>query len=207
MENQSIIIMPRRALAHAVSSVDPSMGSAEPRSFADSLGGLISDYKALGEAVDEMNTDYFDRARSLLGAFSDRQTAETESAKVECAWVKLNYPDAKIGIVASGKKAGQSRHGKYLPAPYRSAKSVILGAIERGVPLYDDDGQPVGKSALQHNVKAPGERIASATKSICKALAETLSESERHDLMTGVWTAMRNTHDAMIAEAAKAQEV
>jgi len=36
-----------------------------------------------------------------------------------------------------------------MPVTYRSAKSVIMSAVLNGVALYDEDGKPMGKSALE----------------------------------------------------------
>ncbi len=40
-----------------------------------------------------------------------------------------------------------------MPTAYRSAKSVILSAVLYDVALLDDEGKPVGKSALEKAVK------------------------------------------------------
>lgn len=41
-----------------------------------------------------------------------------------------------------------------LPAAYRSAKSVALNAIQHGVVLRNDLGEPIGKSAIEAAIKA-----------------------------------------------------
>ena len=37
--------------------------------------------------------------------------------------------------------------------PFRSMKSVVIGAITAGTPLVDDEGYPLGKTALQTAIK------------------------------------------------------
>ena len=39
--------------------------------------------------------------------------------------------------------------GEAIPSKYRSSKSVIKTALENGVALTDDDGQPLGKTAIE----------------------------------------------------------
>lgn len=41
-----------------------------------------------------------------------------------------------------------------LPNPWSSAKSIVLGAIDYGIPLLDSDGNPVGKTDMQKLLKA-----------------------------------------------------
>jgi hypothetical protein len=41
-----------------------------------------------------------------------------------------------------------------MPSPWRSAKSVILTAMTLKIPMVDDNGTYIGKSALQSKIKA-----------------------------------------------------
>jgi hypothetical protein len=47
---------------------------------------------------------------------------------------------------------------------YRSAKSVILKAVENGVSLVDDKGKALGKSALEKAIAECGDEDAKASK-------------------------------------------
>jgi hypothetical protein len=51
------------------------------------------------------------------------------------------------------KKSGVWKFRTFLPASYSSAKSVIGTALELGIPLADENGKPLGKSALQRAIK------------------------------------------------------
>lgn len=40
-----------------------------------------------------------------------------------------------------------------MPSSWRSAKADVLGAVVLGIPLMDDNGKPVGKSAIEQAIK------------------------------------------------------
>lgn len=63
-------------------------------------------------------------------------------------------------------------------SPFRSMKSVILGAVEHGAPLVDSEGVPYGKTALQSAIKdekSPAQKMMTVIKS-AKALANKLDD-------------------------------
>lgn len=61
-------------------------------------------------------------------------------------------------VLKNAEKEFKSQYGKSVPAAYRSAKSVALKALRLKVALLDDNGQPLGKTAVQNACKAVEEK-------------------------------------------------
>ena len=71
-----------------------------------------------------------------------------------------------------------------LPAAYRSAKSVALNAIQWGVVLRNDEGNAIGKSAVEAAIKAAKPIKEDVPKNIKQAWEDFLYNhwlSEYHD--------------------------
>ena len=65
------------------------------------------------------------------------------------------YMDKYHGSNPEAKdKKGQWKYRAFLPSSYRTAKSVAANALEHNVPLYDDLGQTLGKTAVEGSIKA-----------------------------------------------------
>lgn len=105
-------------------------------------------------------------------------------------------PDAKHTKSKKGAyEVGDWKYSKYLPAAYRSAKSVIGKAIDKGVPLFDSAGNTKGKSQLEKDCKAsddtpakmPHEKVEAAIKVIRKQreLIESSTDSYNLDSIYG----------------------
>lgn len=72
---------------------------------------------------------------------------------------RMEQPEVKNEVLANVLKNAidkdeseyKAAHPKMdaMPTAYRSAKSVILAAVKAGISLYDEDGKPMGKSALE----------------------------------------------------------
>ena len=163
------------------SADNDSTATVTPSDPNKMLQDILQTYKALDEAVTEMKTDNFDGLRSLLSGYRDRDSAEAFCETNEIAWIEGNFPADKIVRFKNGKV----KVGKHLPAPYASAKSVLLSAIENGIPFYDADGNPVGKTAMQNKnkdaSKTPEEKVTAMLDSICKLLPQCSDTSVTAD--------------------------
>lgn len=64
-----------------------------------------------------------------------------------------NYKDTKEAIVAMEMRVREEYKMEVMPNAWRSAKSVLLGALKKGILLVDENGVFVGKSAMQKLIK------------------------------------------------------
>ena len=93
--------------------------------------------------------------------------------------------------VAEALKAGETafkeQSDQPLPARYRSAKSVLLKAWATGVATMGDNGEPLGKSAVEAAIKAaavpknkePSDMVENALVQMRKAYNLCEAEAER----------------------------
>lgn len=75
-------------------------------------------------------------------------------------------------------KKGVYKYRQFLPSSYRTAKSVAGMALEQGVPLIDDLGQPLGKTAVEASIKAKttAETVAKTAYQKCQIVIGTLEK-------------------------------
>ena len=129
-------------------------------------------YKAIDEASAEMNSNNFETLRSVLSRFTEHSEAEEFLSQSEISWIESSFPADKIQRFKDGK----IKITKHLPGSYSAAKSVLLGAIKNGIAFFDENGEPVGKTALQNANKAasktPEEKIAAMMESVMKILPD-----------------------------------
>lgn len=76
-------------------------------------------------------------------------------------------------VLKNAEKEFKEKTGKALPSKWRSAKSVALRAYNASVSLTDEQGLPVGKSAVEKLLKKD-----KAPKNIEKLFAEALNTVE-----------------------------
>ena len=97
-------------------------------------------------------------------------------------------------VLKNAEQEFKEKTGTGLPSAYRSAKSVILKALENGVPIITENDQPMGKTAVEKAIKAvmtkvapePSDMVCEAIELIGKAMALCVTESERVALRTYV---------------------
>lgn len=134
-----------------------------------SMSDILTTFKVAEETLDEVNTDNFNALRVLLDGM-DFASAEQFCDTSELAWITSTYKADQIKVSKKGKvfKTG------LLPNAYLSAKSVILNALKAGIAMFDDEGNPLGKSALSKalvgNKKSPEEKVQSILESLEKAI-------------------------------------
>ena len=78
----------------------------------------------------------------------------------------------KLPKYSSGEKAGQVRTAGLLPKTYQHARSTILNALEAGIALTDDDGMPLGKTALEKRKRDAEKPESSDTAEIGEKLTK-----------------------------------
>lgn len=75
-------------------------------------------------------------------------TLESELAHEENLYIEKEMPSCKRF------KDGSYVKSKALPATYMQARSVVVGTLEDGLSLVDENGNPLGKTALEKARKA-----------------------------------------------------
>ena len=164
---------------HAVSAFDilndtdeTFTATATPTDPKGEVIECLKTYKAIDEASAEMNSNNFETLRSVLSRFTEYEQAEEFLSQSEIEWIETSIPAAEI----KRSKSGKIFVTKHLPGSYSAAKSVLLGALKNGIAFYDENGEPVGKTALQNANKAasktPEEKIAAMMESVMKMLPQ-----------------------------------
>lgn len=141
-----------------------------------------------GRAADSVREDCFKQhvanVHELAGwsvtsnKYTDRAAAEKyfkdlwdkETHRILGAWFRNKSRDV---LTKAEKKEFNTKS-----SPFRSMKSVVLGAVEHGAPLVDSEGMPFGKTALQSAIKdekSPAQKMMTVLKS-AKALANKLDD-------------------------------
>lgn len=95
---------------------------------------------------------------------------EKETQRILTVWFRNKSRDV---LTKAEKKDFNTKSN-----PFRSMKSVVLGAVQHGAPLVDSEGVPLGKTSLQAAIKdekSPGQKIMTAIKS-AKSLANKLED-------------------------------
>lgn len=144
--------------------VNPETGAAEEMTNAAQVAETIEEFKA----TESFKAGTYNKLHTVCVALRDdamnnaaspadvRAAVESELEAGEEIFIHANY--SKDEIDAARTKKGKLKTTQFLPGDYRSAKSVILNAIENGVSLFDADGEALGKSALQKGInEATGE--------------------------------------------------
>lgn len=100
------------------------------------------------------------------------------------------------------------------PTAYRSAKSVIMGAVKAGVSLVDEDGKPKGKTQLEKETKdAKGDskseldkfRSTMSTAASIFAKMDTLSDVQASKLLVTELASMVLKAEAALIAAASSK--
>lgn len=134
-------------------------------SEAESVSVLIEDFGG----IEEVRKDTYGRLHTTVSKAATAKAAVTLLEEAELIFIRNNFSEEKIK--AETKKNGSIKRTKFLPNDYMSAKSVLLGCLEKGIPLFDEDGNPMGKSALSD------KRAGKVDKTPQQKLTETLSRA------------------------------
>ncbi len=113
-------------------------------------------------------------AAAEVNAFGTLVTYAQEviTAAVDAKMVPLTALKNTLSVDEAAYKANKPK--VEVPSTYRSAKSVILNAVEQGVALVDANGKPLGKTALEKATKEAKDATASV-KTEAQKFASTIS--------------------------------
>lgn len=100
--------------------------------------------KEADDAVQTINQDMF---AIIL------KTCENVKVDDDISDVQQLFAACKSVLKNFEKRYKKERGVKHMPGSYRSAKSVIISAIKSDVPLVDEGGEPLGKTALERSIK------------------------------------------------------
>ena len=133
---------------------------------AESAAVLIEDFGGI-EAV---RSDTYGRLHTVVSGAGSLENAVQLLDDAEIIFINNNFSEAER--LKETTKGGKIKRTKFLPNDYLSAKSVLIGCLEKGIPLFDDDGNPMGKSALSD--KRSGKVEKTAQQKLDAALANAL---------------------------------
>ena len=111
-------------------------------STQESVAMLIEDFGG----IEEVRRDTYGRLHSTCAEAGGYEKAAAILDEAELIFIGNNFSVAER--LKESTKSGKIKRTKFLPNDYMSAKSVILGALEAGINLFDEEGNPLGKSAL-----------------------------------------------------------
>ena len=132
---------------------------------AESAAVLIEDFGGI-EAV---RSDTYGRLHSIVAGAGSLEKAVKLLDDAEVIFINNNFSEDER--VKETTKGGKIKRTKFLPNDYLSAKSVLIGCLEKGIPLFDEDGNPMGKSALSD------KRSGKVEKTPAMKLEETLQRA------------------------------
>jgi hypothetical protein len=98
------------------------------------------------------DSELYSAATNALAAKGS--TENTYSKMIASAIAYVNVDDFKKQLQEVEKTIREEYDLQVMPDPWRSAKSVVLGAMRLGIHLLDDNFIAKGKSALQAEIKA-----------------------------------------------------
>lgn len=109
--------------------------------------------------------------------------------------IYINACHSPEAIASQTTKSGKIKRTKFLPNDYLSAKSVLLNAMQKGVPMYDEAGEPLGKSALSSGVSGSSK---TAQQKLDAAMSNALRYAQEvhgtDDVHVYVWVAGECKH-------------
>lgn len=123
-------------------------------STQESVAMLIEDFGG----IEEVRRDTYSRLHSTCASAGGYEKASTILDEAEIIFINNNFSEAER--LKESTKSGKIKRTKFLPNDYMSAKSVILGALEAGINLFDEEGNPLGKSALSDKKTGKVEKTA-----------------------------------------------
>ena len=153
-----------------MSSASFMAGEDDPEAVAmtatESAACLIEEFGAIG---DYRNGTY-NKLHGIVSGAVDFAAAETLLDSAEDLFIRNNFSAERVA--AETTKGGKVKKTKFLPNDYRSAKSVLLNALANGVALFDENGDPLGKSAISAAVsgstKSDQQKLDAAMASVLR---------------------------------------
>jgi len=151
-------------------------GMAHAMSSAESVSILIEEYAG----IDLVKKNTYGKLHDSVARAGTHESAVLMLDEAEKQFIEREF--TKEQIAAETTKGGKIKRTKFLPPEYTSAKSVLLGALEQGLPLFNADGEAFGKSALSkaqsEGAKTPAEKIAAMLESIKKIIVKELPHEQ-----------------------------
>lgn len=138
----------------SVQDADDDIGEAISMSSAESVSVLIEEFGA----IREVRNGTYNRLHGIFAGCSNAAEAERILNDGEHLYVMTNYTEQQR--IENSTKAGKLKMSKLLPNDYQSAKSILLRAKADGIPMFDEDGDMLGKSALSNAVAGKAEKTA-----------------------------------------------
>lgn len=152
-----------------LNSVMAEESSAYVMDSAESVAIVIEEFTGL----DIIRRDTYAKLHDSVAKAGTFDAATELLDKAEEKFIKNNFSAEQIDAERT-KKDGKIKKSKFLPDDYQSAKSVLLGALRQGIPLFNEDGEALGKSALSkaqsEGKKTASEKIAAQLESILKII-------------------------------------
>lgn len=149
-------------------------GMAYAMSSAESLSILIEEFAG----IDIVKKGTYAKLHDSIARAGTVESAELMLDEGEKLFIEREFSAAQIA--AETTKGGKIKKSKFLPGDYQSAKSVLLGALRQGIPLFDENGEALGKSALSkaqsEGSKTASEKIAAQLESILKIIRKESPE-------------------------------
>lgn len=158
---------------------DPTVISTE-----ESVAMLIEDFGGI-EAV---RSDTYGRLHTAVSCAGGLDAAVSLLDEAEIIFINNNFSEAER--LKETTKGGKIKRTKFLPNDYLSAKSVLIGCLEKGIPLFDEDGNPMGKSALSDKrsgkvEKTPQQKLDAALANALKYAREVYGTEVRSVAVIG----------------------
>lgn len=150
-------------------------GTAYALSSAESISIVIEEFAGL----DVIKKDTYSKLHDSCARAGSFEAATAMLDEAEELFIKNNFKPEQIDAERT-KKDGKVKKSKFLPDDYQSAKSVLLGALRQGIPLFGEDGEALGKSALSkaqsEGKKTAAEKIQAQLESILKIIRKESPE-------------------------------
>ncbi len=147
-------------------------------SQAESCAVLIEEFSA----IKEVKAGTYNRLHSIVLTSGSFENASTLLSDAEMIYIRSNFSEEQI--LAETTKGGKIKTTKFLPNDYRSAKSVLLNALENGVALIDENGEALGKSAISAELsgskKTPQMKLDEALQRALKLAREIHGDDVTH---------------------------
>ena len=142
----------------------------------ESVAMLIEDFCG----IQEVRNDTYGRLHTVVSGAGSLENAVQLLDDAEIIFINNNFSEAER--LKETTKGGKIKRTKFLPNDYLSAKSVLIGCLEKGIPLFDEDGNPMGKSALSDKrsgkvEKTPEMKLAETLQRALKLAREIHGES------------------------------
>ena len=145
---------------------------------AESTAFLIEEFKG----ADDYKKGTYNKMHTTVVECGSFENAVKLFDEAEMIFIKSNFSESEI--LAESTKSGKIKKTKFLPNDYRSAKSVLLNALENGVSLLDENGEALGKSAISAELsgskKTPQMKLDEALQRALKLAREIHGDDVTH---------------------------